>query len=182
MANNSKQIPIDLKMYADAIINWVKEDNAVATADDIIAELEPEKGVQFKPEEEASLHEYIRDKLRNESQETQSESNQQVKDKLNQRQNSEKTPIVQNFTSSFSKPTITSKKNKISVKLKYFVIGIFIFLMLTNPGAKRFKEFRGYNNYSGFRRTQNWILLSIYEDRNSEKYIGIIFNFLKLKS
>ena len=182
MGNNLKQMPNDLKKYADDIIDWVKEYNAIATADDVIAELKQERGVQFKQEEEASLYEYVRNKLRNESEETQSESNQQLKDKSNQGQYKEKAPVVQNFVSRFPKPTNSYTKNKIVVKFKYFIIGIFIFLILTNPGAKRFKEYMGYNNYSGFRRTQNWILLSIYEDRDSEKYLGIVFNFLKLKS
>lgn len=57
------------------------------------------------------------------------------------------------------------------------VIGLFI---ITNPTAKRFKEFCGTKTYSGLKREQNWIIFSVYSE-DGYKYLGIVLNFFKLK-
>jgi hypothetical protein len=58
---------------------------------------------------------------------------------------------------------------------------VLLFLIFTNPGAKRFKEFSANEHYSDFRRVSDWIILSVYEDVYTEdKFVGIAFNFFKI--
>ena len=65
------------------------------------------------------------------------------------------------------------------------VITGIIFLMLTNPGLERFKE---YNDSKVQKRTANYFVFSIYEgsDYNttdyqwhSTRYVGIALNFYR---
>jgi len=64
-------------------------------------------------------------------------------------------------------------------RLRLCIILLIVVLVITNPGIKNFKDYLGYTSYSGLRRTQNWFVLSVYQD-GSEKYIGVILNFLKI--
>ena len=64
-------------------------------------------------------------------------------------------------------------------KIGYGFLIIISILIITNPSPKRFKEYRGENSYEGLKRTQNWIILSVYKDGHRE-YLGVIFNFFEL--
>jgi hypothetical protein len=68
---------------------------------------------------------------------------------------------------------------------------VLLFLIITNPSMKRFKEF---NNSEVQRRVSNYIIFSIYKTgddiynvddhyimgRQNEKYVGIAFNFYQI--
>ncbi len=56
---------------------------------------------------------------------------------------------------------------------------ILIILILTNPSAKRFKDFSGDLHYSNFRRIGNGVIFSIYKDPKGE-YLGVFWNFFKI--
>ena len=60
---------------------------------------------------------------------------------------------------------------------KYSLLVFTIFLFLTNPSLKDFKEFLG-KDPKATRRKNNFLLFSIYEVGN-EKYVGILKNFIK---
>ena len=66
--------------------------------------------------------------------------------------------------------------SSIEILILKLIIGL---LIITNPSAKDFKEFRGEKSYSGLKREQNWFIFSIYND-GSRKYLGIISNFFKI--
>lgn len=92
----------------------------------------------------------------------------------------DKLPIV-------SKPVVVKEKKPIKIKLKkgmmkkllYGTGIILLLLIITNPSAKSFKEYRGENSYSGLKREQNWFIFSIYSDGDS-RYLGIVLNFFEL--
>jgi len=61
-----------------------------------------------------------------------------------------------------------------------YIIGIIILaLIFTNPSIKRFKDFVGQSSYSELKRKKNFLIFSIYEDRNDNEYIGILLNFFE---
>ena len=71
------------------------------------------------------------------------------------------------------------------------IIGIaLIFMIITNPSIKEFKEFIGISpaaeDNNAVRRTHNFILFSIYQEANdkgefyySTSYLGIASNFFE---
>lgn len=69
--------------------------------------------------------------------------------------------------------------NTYKKKFLYTVAVILLILIISNPGIKRFKEHEGYSSYSGLKRSQNWIIFSIYE-RSNKRYLGILLNFFEL--
>ncbi|MEO8768763.1 MAG: hypothetical protein ABI402_01705 [Ferruginibacter sp.] len=76
---------------------------------------------------------------------------------------------------------LKSSKNKIG----YTLLTLLLILIITNPGVKRFKDYKGYSTYAGLMRTQNWFVFSIYESRSYQnryggRYLGILFNFFPL--
>ena len=74
-------------------------------------------------------------------------------------------------------PLIPKKSLKQFAYFLLIVIGLFI---ITNPGIKRFKEYKESASYEGLKKEKNWILFSFYEDNNGERYLGILYNFLAL--
>ena len=73
-------------------------------------------------------------------------------------------------------------------KLWLVIICIVIFLILTNPGFKSFKEFKGIHPYAEYnmhvKRNYNFLLFSIYQQANDDAgnygsyyYFGIALNF-----
>lgn len=84
--------------------------------------------------------------------------------------------------------TIIPKRQKMAVnhkslfkKIGYTILIIIAILIITNPSAKRFKEYRGENSYEGLKRQQNWIIFSIYKD-GYDSYLGIVLNFFELEN
>ena len=72
---------------------------------------------------------------------------------------------------------------KKTYKMKKFWILIsvlIIFLIITNPNMKNFKDYVGSNTYRDLRRLNNFLFFSIYEDEYGTKYIGICLNFTTL--
>jgi hypothetical protein len=57
---------------------------------------------------------------------------------------------------------------------------IFIILLFTNPSIQRFRDFLGERTYEGLRRKMNFMVFSIYEDDGSNKYIGVLYNFIPI--
>lgn len=51
--------------------------------------------------------------------------------------------------------------------------------MITNPGAKEFKDFSGSEHYSDFRRTGNYLIFSTYQDADGYSYVALLLNFFK---
>lgn len=71
----------------------------------------------------------------------------------------------------------TKKK---AIKTLLIVLGaILLLLIITNPGIKRFKDFKGETSYRGLKRTSNWLILSFYEDSNGNTYLGMVLNFFE---
>ena len=61
------------------------------------------------------------------------------------------------------------------------LISVLVFLTITNPSPQRWKEDRGFEVYG---RPYNFIIFSIYRDTRGivdDYYIGIAFNFFKVK-
>lgn len=57
------------------------------------------------------------------------------------------------------------------------IIAVFIIL---NPSMNQFKEFAGKEDKTQFRRTSNYLILSIYEYNDelyTKKYLGVLSNF-----
>jgi len=57
--NNPEEMG-SIEDYADDMIDWIKEQNKDATANDVIAELEKDKGDEFTEEEAPGLYDYVR--------------------------------------------------------------------------------------------------------------------------
>jgi hypothetical protein len=76
------------------------------------------------------------------------------------------------------------KINKITIRI--VIASLIIFLFITNPSLKDFKEFKGISHsYTNAKRNYNFILFSIYQEADrfgyylgSDYYIGIADNFL----
>lgn len=73
-------------------------------------------------------------------------------------------------------------------KLWIIIFSIVLFLLLTNPTYKNFKEFKGIEPEAQYdkavRRNYNFILFSIYQQSDGEGhygafYIGIASNFFE---
>lgn len=64
----------DLKEYADDFIKYLQNKNPNVTADEVIAELEKEKGTEFDEQEETELYDYVGSKFNPEPQQNQSSS------------------------------------------------------------------------------------------------------------
>lgn len=77
-------------------------------------------------------------------------------------------------------PAIKKQRLPFYKKRRWQIIGVILFfLILSNPGTRRFREFLGDTNDSGNRRLQNWGVLSIYES-GSDIYLAIALNFFKI--
>lgn len=75
-------------------------------------------------------------------------------------------------------------KQKLKIKINkkkvlYVSLSIVFILIITNPSQKNFKEFVGSSTYTGLRREQNWIILSVYNS-GGIRYLGIFMNFFKV--
>lgn len=60
---------------------------------------------------------------------------------------------------------------------------ILLLLIILNPSRKDFEEYLGRNTYTYLKKSNNWLLFSIYEDDNQDvpdKYMGVLSNFIKL--
>jgi len=66
-------------------------------------------------------------------------------------------------------------------KWHYWVIGILLLLIVTNPSAKSFKEYLGRDSYFGLIRKYNFFVFSIYETKGSVQYLGLVGNFFEIK-
>ena len=69
-----------------------------------------------------------------------------------------------------------STTRKLGKYFKYSLLLFTIFLFLTNPSLKDFKEFLGRDS-KDTRRKNNFLLFSIFEVGN-EKFVGILKNFI----
>ncbi|MCO5936842.1 hypothetical protein NAF17_14965 [Mucilaginibacter sp. RB4R14] len=75
-------------------------------------------------------------------------------------------------------------------KVYYFLLGILLVLIVTNPSLKDFKENQGHETYEGLTRDTNFFVCSIYVSSgyNPEgttyygKYFGILGNFFFIRS
>ena len=68
-------------------------------------------------------------------------------------------------------------------KWHYWVLGILVLLIITNPSVTSFKTYLGYTSYSGLRRTTNFFICSVYANRRyngTDSYFAIIGNFWEL--
>lgn len=63
-------------------------------------------------------------------------------------------------------------------KIYYVFIGVLL-LIITNPNVKAFKDYLGYDSYSGLKRTSNFFICSTYRS-HSVKYLGVVGNFFRL--
>ncbi len=70
-----------------------------------------------------------------------------------------------------------STTRKLGRYFKYSILVLTMFLFLTNPSLKDFKEFLGRDS-KVTRRKNNFLLFSIYEVDN-KKYVGILKNFIE---
>ena len=65
-------------------------------------------------------------------------------------------------------------------KRYYWIIGILLLLIFTNPSVKAFKDYLGHPEYVHVQRPINFIIGSVF--RVSEgTYVGILDNFIRLK-
>lgn len=149
----------DLRKYGTDFIRYVRELIPNAKADDVIFELDKDKGIEFTIQEADSLYRYIRQTMG---------ENELVINDLSRRK-----PTHLNFTK--------KQKMKIKNKVFYFLGFVFLFLLFTNPSARRYKEYLGRNSYTGLKRKSNYLLFSIYST-GSVDYVGAVFNFFEIKS
>lgn len=66
---------------------------------------------------------------------------------------------------------------------KWWIIpaAIILLLIVLNPTVKDFKDYTGFSDYTSFRKTQNWLIFSIYETEwKSQRYLGICKNFIDI--
>lgn len=74
--------------------------------------------------------------------------------------------------------------------LKFAIAGLVVFLIITNPSLKDFRDFEGLYPYEtkfiGLKRSHNFILFSVFEKRDrsegelrSSSYLGVAGNFFK---
>ena len=71
-----------------------------------------------------------------------------------------------------------SKLKKIGVA----ILLIAVFLSLTNPSIKSFKNYCGTNTYKGLKKENDFLLFSIYFDEYNEKrYTAFLLNFFEVK-
>lgn len=155
MPDKTTSIPHDLKDYANKFIEYAKSLKLNAKAVDVISELEKEKGTDFTNEETDGLYDYIHEIM------------------------GKKKTAIQNSNIKTHKRINITKKRKMK-KLYYTVGFLLLFLTLTNPSQKRFKEYLGEKSYSGLKRKSNFFIFSIYQV-GSEIYLGAIWNFFELK-
>jgi hypothetical protein len=71
------------------------------------------------------------------------------------------------------------KIGRIKKNISIGIGAVLLFLIITNPSMKQFKEF---DNGRLHRRTANYIIFSIFETTSTwtDKYIGIALNFYKI--
>lgn len=83
-----------------------------------------------------------------------------------------------------SKPIKKEKKvrvrKKTSKRTKWIICGVLLFIVITNPSIKMFKDYSGEGQYKYLRRKQNWVLFSVYQNRGAV-YIGVVLNFFEIK-
>lgn len=69
---------------------------------------------------------------------------------------------------------------KIAKWVGIVLAGLLLILIITNPGIKQFKDFKGVKSYEYLHRERNWIIFSIYYDEADEqRYVGIFMNFFE---
>lgn len=62
-----------------------------------------------------------------------------------------------------------------------FTVIVLLFVLL-NPSMNQFKEFLGKEKISSdCRRVNNFLVYSIYENENTDQYVGILSNFIQLR-
>jgi len=66
-------------------------------------------------------------------------------------------------------------------KKYYWVIGVLLLLIITNPSRKDFNDHMSLGVYENVRRENNFFICSTYKHRNY-LYLGIIGNFFKISS
>lgn len=81
------------------------------------------------------------------------------------------------------------KKLSTTKKITLISVVLIILFTITNPSSKSFDEFLGKSIIHHPRKTYNWIIFSIYEDKSRDfgssntsrsTYIGTFMNFFKL--
>jgi len=69
-----------------------------------------------------------------------------------------------------------------SIKKTWLVIGLILLaFIITNPSPKSFKGFLGEGRNYNQKRIYNWIVFSVYENTNGNKYLGIFMNFFPME-
>lgn len=69
-------------------------------------------------------------------------------------------------------------------KWQYILGGVLLLFVLTNPSRSSFASFRHQSGLGGVGRDFNGIIFSVYSKniygQPSEKYIGVLGNFIKI--
>lgn len=67
-------------------------------------------------------------------------------------------------------------------KISFIIGGIVFIFIITNPSPKSFSEFSGDRRNYNQKRIYNWIIFSVYENTNGNKYLGVFMNFFPIEN